>query len=259
MADSEGAGAPGPGPEAVLERVLDVVRALARETGGPRAERAVSAEASLEREVGLGSLERVELLARLERAFGRALDDRCLALDTAAGLARALVASALRPAPLRLPAREEALGVAADIGGGVRTLHESLWRHARLDPAPRPRLPAERPRIAHAGRGEPLPGRGGRRRGGDHLRPAPRRGGGGRGRPPRARRLPRRHRRPRCCRRASTSCAPSSASCSRARSRCRSTRPSASTGSRSTPPASPPSWPTPACACSSRSPARGPW
>jgi 1-acyl-sn-glycerol-3-phosphate acyltransferase len=133
MADNEGAGAPGPRLEAVLERVLVVVRALARETGGARAERAVSPEASLEREVGLGSLERVELLARLERGFGRPLDDGCLGLDTAADLARALVASA-SVAPLRLPPPEEALGVAADIGSGVRTLHESLWRHARLDP-----------------------------------------------------------------------------------------------------------------------------
>jgi acyl carrier protein len=94
------AGRHGARPGPALERVLDVVRALARETGGPRAERAVSAEASLEREVGLGSLERVELLARLERAFGRALDDRCLGLDTAAGLAGVLGTS--RP---RAPAR----------------------------------------------------------------------------------------------------------------------------------------------------------
>jgi fatty-acyl-CoA synthase len=134
MADNEAATAPGPRLEAVLERVLDVVRDLARETGGPRAERAVSAEASLEREVGLGSIERVELLARLERAFGRALDDRGLGLDTAAGLARALV-DAHAVAPLQLPVRDDALGAAADIGSGVHTLHESLWRHARLDPA----------------------------------------------------------------------------------------------------------------------------
>jgi 1-acyl-sn-glycerol-3-phosphate acyltransferase len=135
MADSERAEAPGPGtgPEAVLDRVLEVVRALARETGGPRAERAVSASASLEREVGLGSLERVELLARLERAFDRGLGDQCLALDTPVGLARALV-DAGPGEPLRLPDREGALGAAADIGGGVRTVHESLWRHAELDP-----------------------------------------------------------------------------------------------------------------------------
>ena len=120
-----------PGP--ALERVLDVVRALARETGGPRAERAVSAEASLEREVGLGSLERVELLARLERAFGRALDDRCLGLDTAAALAGVLELE-VSPSPMRPAGREEALGAAADIGAGVTTLTTSLWRHALLDP-----------------------------------------------------------------------------------------------------------------------------
>jgi 1-acyl-sn-glycerol-3-phosphate acyltransferase len=119
--------------EAVEERVVDVVRGLARETGGARAERAVSPTASLEREVGLGSLERVELLARLERAFGRALDDGALAVDTARGLAQALLAAAPE-APLRLPERGEAVGAAADIGAGVRTLPESLFRHARLDP-----------------------------------------------------------------------------------------------------------------------------
>jgi fatty-acyl-CoA synthase len=134
MADKEGAERAAPRPEAALERVLDVIRALARETGGPRAERAVSPEASLEREVGLGSLERVELVARLERAFGCALGDRCLGLDTAAGLAHAL-ADGSSAAPLRPPSREQAVGVAVNIGGGVRTLHESLWRHACLEPA----------------------------------------------------------------------------------------------------------------------------
>ena len=73
MADTWGAATPPPND--VVEHVLDVVRQLARETGGSRAERAVSAQASLEREVGLGSLERVELMARLERAFARPLDD----------------------------------------------------------------------------------------------------------------------------------------------------------------------------------------
>jgi fatty-acyl-CoA synthase len=121
------------GAEPVLERVLDVVRELARETGGPRAERAVSAEASLEREVGLGSLERVELLARLERIFGRVLDDGCLGLDTAAGLAGALEAEPSRP-PSTLPARKETPGAAADIGAGVTTLAGALWQRALLEP-----------------------------------------------------------------------------------------------------------------------------
>jgi len=125
--------APAPAPDDVVERVLDVVRQLARETGGARAERAVLASASLEREVGLGSLERVELVARLERAFARPLDDGCLAVDTAAGLARAILEVAPGE-PLRLPAREQALGAASAIGTGVATLCDSLWRHAELDP-----------------------------------------------------------------------------------------------------------------------------
>jgi len=126
--------ASGPPPSEVVERVLDVVRLLARETGGLRAERAVAPQASLEREIGLGSLERVELVARLERAFSRPLDDSCLAVDTPAGLAQAILEAAPSEA-LRLPAREERLGAAHGIGGGVQTLGESLWRHAELDPA----------------------------------------------------------------------------------------------------------------------------
>lgn len=47
--------------ESQLERVLAVLRELALELGGPRALRAVSPTASLEREVGLGSLERHSL------------------------------------------------------------------------------------------------------------------------------------------------------------------------------------------------------
>jgi fatty-acyl-CoA synthase len=125
---------PGPRPDAVLDRVQDVIRELARETGGPRAERAVTPEASLEREVGLGSLERVELVARLERVFGRALDDSCLSLDSARGLARAIAEVVPGRAPC-VPAREGGPGEAADIGAGVSTLHESLWRRAHLDPA----------------------------------------------------------------------------------------------------------------------------
>ncbi len=121
-----------PGLDGLRSRVVEIVRELARETGGPRAERAVSPTASLEREVGLGSLERVELLARLERVFGRALDDACLAIDTPAGLARAVL-EAVPEQPLSTGARADAVGAAADIGQGVRTLQESLWRHARLD------------------------------------------------------------------------------------------------------------------------------
>ena len=50
--------APASAPAAEVEaRVLEVVRGLAEETGGPRAAHAVASSASLEREIGLGSLE----------------------------------------------------------------------------------------------------------------------------------------------------------------------------------------------------------
>ncbi len=74
--------------------------------------RAVAADSSLEREVGLGSLERVELLVRLEKAFGRPLDDRFLQLDSPTALARALLEES-DSRPLRLPERAPDLQAAA--------------------------------------------------------------------------------------------------------------------------------------------------
>jgi fatty-acyl-CoA synthase len=119
---------------AVQARVLDVVRELARELGGTRTAAAVAPDASLERDVGLGSLELVELQLRLEAAFGRTLDDAILQIDTPAGIARALLqvpgASVAEPgstspsAPLPL----------APPPGRVRTLHESLWQRAEASP-----------------------------------------------------------------------------------------------------------------------------
>ena len=130
--------APPPTLQEVEERVLDVVRVLAAELGGDRARRAVGPTASLEREVGLGSLERVELLLRLESAFGRALDDRCLALDTPAELARAMHGAADAPLP-SLPERAGSPGGASSPVPRAATLHESLWRRAEAE--------ADRPHV----------------------------------------------------------------------------------------------------------------
>ncbi len=123
----------GEGQSDVEERVLEVVRGLARETGGHRAELAVHRDASLERDVGLGSLERAELLLRLEEMSGRALGDDCLALDTPTALARAVeearLDDRLTPPPIDL-----ARAPAPAIDVHARTLHESLFRRARLEP-----------------------------------------------------------------------------------------------------------------------------
>jgi fatty-acyl-CoA synthase len=78
------------------ERLLDIVRALVSELGHQAALASVSTAAHLDRELGLGSLERVELMVRLETVFGTRLDERVLseaetvqdlisALETASG------------------------------------------------------------------------------------------------------------------------------------------------------------------------------
>src|SRR5258707_1892300 len=59
----------------VRERVLDVLRGLLEELGSHGAVVELSIDSNLDRDLGLGSLERVELLTRLESAFGVRLPD----------------------------------------------------------------------------------------------------------------------------------------------------------------------------------------
>jgi len=122
--------------ETYEQRVLDVVRDLALEVRGPRALQAVTPTASLERHVGFGSLERVELLTRLETALGRELDDRFLRLDTPREIAAAALETTSRVGdrslpPLVVPARPSA---ALDLDD-VTTVVEAIWLRAAADPA----------------------------------------------------------------------------------------------------------------------------
>jgi fatty-acyl-CoA synthase len=64
---------------AVSERALEIVRGLLEELGSQGALPLLGPASNLERDLGLGSLERVELLARLETAFGVRLPDRAAA------------------------------------------------------------------------------------------------------------------------------------------------------------------------------------
>jgi fatty-acyl-CoA synthase len=76
----------------VRERVLDVVRSLLEELGSHGVLPTLSSSSHLDRDLGLGSLERVELLARLETEFAVHLPDRLAAeANTPDDLARALV------------------------------------------------------------------------------------------------------------------------------------------------------------------------
>src|SRR5262249_5075127 len=71
----------------VRERVLNVVRELLEELGSHGAVSELSEKSNLDRDLGLGSLERVELLTRLEGSFDVRLPDT-------------LAAEASRPADL---------------------------------------------------------------------------------------------------------------------------------------------------------------
>jgi acyl carrier protein len=60
----------------VRERVLEIIRNLLQELGSQGAIALVGGNSQLDRDLGLGSLERVELMARLESAFEIRLPDR---------------------------------------------------------------------------------------------------------------------------------------------------------------------------------------
>ena len=115
-------------------RVLAVVTALAGELGTLGARDSASLDDTLDRDLGFGSLERVELALRLEQAFGVPLGDavvteaeRCRDLVGAVASAGAPVAErspvAIEPAPtgVRLPTR-------------AQTLTEALTWHASATP-----------------------------------------------------------------------------------------------------------------------------
>jgi 1-acyl-sn-glycerol-3-phosphate acyltransferase len=78
----------------VRERVLEIIRGLLDELGSQGALPMLNANSQLDRELGLGSLERVELLARLEVAFELRLPDRVASeANTPEDLARAILAA----------------------------------------------------------------------------------------------------------------------------------------------------------------------
>src|SRR2546427_9530893 len=118
----------------VTERVLEVIRELLVELGSEGALASLSGQAHLDRDLGLGSLERVELLARLESAFQVRLPDRAVgeantpddliaelvrananggaAAEAFSGVRAAVTTQAMRAAARRSPA--SARGVEAD-------------------------------------------------------------------------------------------------------------------------------------------------
>ena len=83
----------------IRERVLDVVRGLLEELGSHGAVAELLVSSNLDRDLGLGSLERVELLTRLEDAFGVRLPDTLAAeANTPEELIQAVATSSGSPA-----------------------------------------------------------------------------------------------------------------------------------------------------------------
>jgi acyl carrier protein len=129
--------------------VLEIVQGLARELQPQRGARAVSLDSSLERDLGFDSLGRVELLARLEKAFGVRLPEDLLgAAETPRDLLQALAVAHPAAAP------GEGFESIAPLGGGeaapdrTRTLLEVLDWHAE-------RHPDRRHILYYPGDGEP--------------------------------------------------------------------------------------------------------
>jgi 1-acyl-sn-glycerol-3-phosphate acyltransferase len=132
----------------VRDRVLEVIRTLLSELGSQGALPMLRLSSQLDRELGLGSLERVELLTRLENAFGMRLPDRIASeANTPDDLARAILEvpgtvgdvaepeSALRAAATTQKLQREAVGAgvfAAETLVGViryRATHNAEQTH----------------------------------------------------------------------------------------------------------------------------------
>jgi 1-acyl-sn-glycerol-3-phosphate acyltransferase len=103
---------------ATRERVLEIVRGLLEELGSQGALPVLGPTSHLDRDLGLGSLERVELLSRLETAFGVRLPDRVAAeANTPENLIQAILGAPLTGT------EEEDLPSALRASATVRQLH----------------------------------------------------------------------------------------------------------------------------------------
>jgi 1-acyl-sn-glycerol-3-phosphate acyltransferase len=122
------------------ETVLDTVRLLAAELHPNHAPPALTLDSTLDRDAGLDSLARVELLARLERASGRRLpEQQALTAETVRDLWRLLAAAAPVTEPVAVATRAPAPAAVEPAPESAQTLWDVLAWHVRAHP--------ERPHI----------------------------------------------------------------------------------------------------------------
>src|SRR5260221_4444404 len=127
--------------EIAPERLLAVVCAVAKEAR-PHVEPHAALDSSLEKELGLDSLARVELVLRLEREFGASLPEQALATsETPRDLLRFLLSSAGQAPALASQAADRSVaklvtteGVRAPSESQARTLTDALEYHVERQP-----------------------------------------------------------------------------------------------------------------------------
>ncbi|MSQ52175.1 MAG: acyl-phosphate glycerol 3-phosphate acyltransferase [Betaproteobacteria bacterium] len=119
------------------DKLLAVVASVAREAR-PNVEPRAALDSSLEKELGLDSLARVELVLRLEKEFGASLPEQALASsETPRDLLRFLLASAghaPRTADLSVATPAPTGGMRAPSIAEARTLSEALQYHVERQP-----------------------------------------------------------------------------------------------------------------------------
>jgi 1-acyl-sn-glycerol-3-phosphate acyltransferase len=143
--DRNPSGSAGTDTEALSARLLDVVRGLAAELHSRRRlPDLLTLDMDLERDLGLDSLARLELLTRLERTFDIQLpEDVLVSAETPRDLLRALGSARHAPLPPVLPAVPPPREVGAtNIPQQARTLIETLVWHATATPQ-RPHITIE--------------------------------------------------------------------------------------------------------------------
>jgi 1-acyl-sn-glycerol-3-phosphate acyltransferase len=115
-------------------RVLEIVAGLTSELQGSLAPTTITLDQSLERDLAIGSLERVELLLRLEQMLGVRLSDTAMMeAENPRDLARAVLMAGSGGAE-RVPERVESLGAASAAPTSAGTLVEALRWHAERSP-----------------------------------------------------------------------------------------------------------------------------
>ncbi len=119
---------------ALESRILVLIKEFLHALGNERAVRALSLQASLDRDLGLGSLERVELVFRIEKQLGVQLPERMLfEAETVADLVRAIQDQQpiYLPTAAVIPPIIESI---SEVPVAAQTLVEVLQHYARTNP-----------------------------------------------------------------------------------------------------------------------------